>query len=638
MFREPSNMINRQNRWSRTINQPKSSSTVSLELGHGVLRCAVAIAIMACLLSAPQCVCAQAEAEAASPDATLALLHRRDYAAAMRQVEALQRVSPDDRFTVTLTGMLMLSHGDAHNAVALFANASSHSPEESLYSYGLGVSELAGGDLASAEHALTVSLKCGGDSEDIRVARRYIRFLKGNIAPEQGARSPADAALDGMAAIRSGRQHDALGLLQSAVNGEIGAGGDPFLQSDGPLMSFDASKPITADAPPIKGAASARALETGTGGDLLLSPEETPRGTRYAAYSLDGEALSIVGTRPYTYTWDTRRVSNGRHIIVITLYDGAGGEIGRSERSVRVFNPTAARANSDGDRDRDRELVGQFWRALKLKPDRCACDYALGTAYRALSDRASERIWFSRAAAICPAYRDTWACLQACGGVGGTGATLYSGRTDEKCVALTFDDGPKPGVTEPLLELLVSAHVPATFFVIGRHVQEYPELAKSISSAGMEIANHSYTHRSLTALSDDDAVQEMLQTQAVVLAVTGTLPRYLRPPGGNWNNKVAAEARKWGITPCMWSVDVFDSEIIGARKVAEAVLTQVKPGSIILMHNGKVSTLQALPTILRELKARGYTFVTVDALAHRAAGAISKSGGSSADLHRVHAE
>ncbi len=356
----------------------------------------------------------------------------------------------------------------------------------------------------------------------------------------------------------------------------------------------------------------------------------------YAAYELDGEPLSIVGTRPFSYTWDTRRAGNGRHTITIVLYNAGGDEIVRNERKFLVFNAPADFGGASSGRDV--KLRAMFWQALMLKPDRCACDYSAGSAYQALGDQAHARIWFARAAAIRGDYRDTWARLQACGGVNRPGATVYRGASNEKCVALTFDDGPKPGVTEPLLDVLTSAHVPATFFVIGKHIEEYPQLAKSISAAGMEIDNHSYTHRSLTAISKREAEQEMLETQAAVLAITGTMPRYVRPPGGNWNNSVAAIARQWGLTPCMWSVDAFDAEIIGAQKVAEAVLSQAKPGSIILMHNGKVSTLQALPDILRVLRSRGYRFVTVSELARRSTGATTGDAGSPAESRKVHSE
>src|SRR4029079_14857919 len=98
-------------------------------------------------------------------------------------------------------------------------------------------------------------------------------------------------------------------------------------------------------------------------------------------------------------------------------------------------------------------------------------------------------------------------------------------------------------------------------------------------------------------LSQDQIARELMQTQAAIQAATGKTPRFVRPPGGNWNDKVADVSRQWGLTPCMWTVDVYGSEVVGAQQVADAVLAQVRPGSIILMHNGKMSTLQALPTI-----------------------------------------
>ena len=111
------------------------------------------------------------------------------------------------------------------------------------------------------------------------------------------------------------------------------------------------------------------------------------------------------------------------------------------------------------------------------------------------------------------------------------------------------------------------------------------------------------------------------------MAITGKRPVFVRPPGGNWNNRVAEAAKDIGLTPCMWSVDVFDSEIISAQRVTEAVLSQVKPGAFVLMHNGKLSTLQALPTIIKTLRQRGYRFVTVSELARRAGGDHSSSTG-----------
>jgi peptidoglycan/xylan/chitin deacetylase (PgdA/CDA1 family) len=240
-------------------------------------------------------------------------------------------------------------------------------------------------------------------------------------------------------------------------------------------------------------------------------------------------------------------------------------------------------------------------------------------AQQKAGDIPGARHWFARACAVHPDSPDARRAWTACGGAGTGGEAMWGGLPDEKVVALTFDDGPKPGLTEPLLDLLTAQGVPATFFVIGRHVMEYPDLTRKIDAAGMEIANHSYTHPNLTKISAEDVAREMMQTQAAVQVVTGKTPRYMRPPGGNWNPAVASIVRQWGLTPCMWTVDVYGSEVIGAQQVADAVLAQVRPGSVVLMHNGKLSTLQALPTIIKELRTRGYAFATVDALARRLA-------------------
>jgi len=581
----------------------------------------------------PAGVTAQSGEGAASSGSALDFLRRGDYAGAQKQVDQMRRTSPGDRYIAELSGVLLLDGGDAAGALSVFTDASSRTPAESLLNYGTAIAEIGLGDLSSAERALKACELNGGDAECVRLGRRYLGFLRGNYLKQTGLMSSADLALDGLSAMRFGRHREATELLEKAITS---GGGDPFLQSTGPLMSFDAGKAISPAFEPISAKKDPAGSEHAVGGEVLVSPDEVPRGTAYAAYELDGEALSIVGTRPYSYTWDTRRAANGRHKITIVLYNAAGDEITRTDRTILVSNTatTVGSLESDGED----KLRAALWQVLTLKPDRCACAYTIGSAYRALGDKPNARVWFSRAAAVRTGYRDTWARLQECGGVNRPGATVYSGRSDENFVALTFDDGPKPGVTEPLLDVLTAAHVPATFFVIGKHIEEYPALARAISSAGMEIENHSYTHRSLTALSIREAEQEMLQTQAAVMTITGKMPRYIRPPGGNWNNSVASAARQWGLTPCMWSVDVFDAEIIGSQKVTETVLSQVKPGSIILMHNGKVSTLQALPNILHTLRSRGYRFLTVDELARRASGTATIKHDSRTESGRPHSE
>lgn len=609
---EPSAGIYRQNRWKRmspTFRQRKQI--------HGWARCALTwlFGVVSITGLAATAGGAEGTPAPAGAEAIFGQFQQGEVREASVAVRTALKSAPDDPMLITLSGALKLETGDTPGALALLQEAVSHTPDDSLLLYGLGLAQLARGDRSAALHSFDDSERHGGDHDCLRIARRYTRWLGGDkvsSAPSDG-HTAADSALMGLTAMRTG---DARGAVKALEAAQTALTGDPILQPTGLLMSFDAAHPLEVSAAPAPAetAVTSTVKENAVSGNLLLSPEDLPASVAYVAYELDGDALGLIGSRPYTYAWNTRKAANGRHTITVVLYDRNVQEISRVNRTLRVFNPVAHPALPTEGQARLRTAL---WQALVLKPDRCACDYALGAMSVATGDRKAARLWFLRAAAIRPDYRDVRTQVIACGGMGEGNPAVYSGPSDEKIVALTFDDGPKPGVTEPLLATLTNAHVTATFFVIGRHVTEFPDLTRQITADGMEIANHSYTHRSLTALSPEEATREMLETQAAVLRVTGQMPRFVRPPGGNWNGRVAESARRWGLTPCMWTVDVFDAEIIGAQRVAEAVLKQVKPGSIILMHNGKVSTLQALPTILSQLKARGYRFVTVEDLAHR---------------------
>jgi peptidoglycan-N-acetylglucosamine deacetylase len=552
----------------------------------------------------------------------LSRLRDRDYAGAVRESESLLRQSPADSDARVLSALLDAESGSARSAQKRLLDAAAEQPNDSRIQYLLGLTSMALSDWAGAEARLNAAEKAGGDAEAIRRARRSLKYLSTGNPGAEGS-SAVDHAIEAMNAAAQKRWADAARLAKMAALDTEG-GEDPFYPASGPQFSLNAARPITATfakGEPVVGAA---APDNQTiSGAMQLSPTEVPAGTAYASYQLDGGPLSIVGTRPFSYTWDTTRATNGRHVISILMYDANGTEIMRIEHTFRVFN----RSNDTEASGGSSAASAALWQALRLQPDRAACAYIAASAAEHLGRKTDACLWYLRCAAINPDYLDVHTRLAAVGGVGRGGKAVFSGPETEKVVALTFDDGPRPGVTEPLLDLLAAEHVPATFFVIGRHITEFPDLAKATVAAGMEMANHSYTHRSLTAIAPVEAERELLQTQATVLAATGKLPVYMRPPGGNWNNKTAALVKRWGLVPCMWTVDVFDSEIIGAQKVAESVLKQVRPGAIVLMHNGKVSTLQALPAIIKGLRARGYRFVTVETLCSKGVGSGTQSSG-----------
>jgi peptidoglycan/xylan/chitin deacetylase (PgdA/CDA1 family) len=560
---------------------------------------------------------AQADAQAA-----LMQLARGNLAAAAQKTRIALQSAPGDAMLHQLSGAILLNAGDAAQALTAFENARACDATDSLTFYGLALAHLGCGERGPAGNALDRAEQLGGDRSYLLMARRYLELLDGaQISPGNGgvpeAMAPAQSALQGMAALRRGDTTQGATALTSAYTA---LPGDGIVEPGGLLMTFDAAHPLTAmgrlpGATADNGLAAPLPKDRGLQGVVQFTPENVSRAVSYVSYELDGKSLTLVNVQPFDFTWNSAEAQNGWHDLRIVLYDDRGQEMSHTARRIRVANARPDVRNTAGTETWER-LHAALWQALTLQPARYTCAEALGQIYHQLGDDRQARSWLARAAGSHP-DADTRRQLAACGGLDYGGDAIWCGRTDEKVVALTFDDGPAPGITEPLLEVLTQWRVPATFFVIGRHVMEYPELTRKLDQAGMEIANHSYTHPNLTRLTPDAVAREMMETQAAVQTVVGKRPRFMRPPGGNWNNNVAQIVREWGLTPCMWTVDVYGSEVIGAQQVADSVLKEVRPGSIILMHNGKMNTLQALPTIIRELRKRGYTFATMDVLARR---------------------
>jgi len=198
--------------------------------------------------------------------------------------------------------------------------------------------------------------------------------------------------------------------------------------------------------------------------------------------------------------------------------------------------------------------------------------------------------------------------------MGSAGRAVWRGTAARKVVALTFDDGPQPGITEALVDLLAREKAPSTFFVLGRHAAAYPDLVKRMADCGMQVENHTYTHPNLTLLPPPRVERELLRTMAAVRAATGKATRYFRPPGGNIDEAVSRTAARLGMAPCMYTVGGDRLEKTSADDLVRYVLAKARPGSIILLHNGRLTTIQALPRIIEGLRRRGYGFVTVNGL------------------------
>lgn len=197
----------------------------------------------------------------------------------------------------------------------------------------------------------------------------------------------------------------------------------------------------------------------------------------------------------------------------------------------------------------------------------------------------------------------------------GTRPAVVSRFESEKHrVALTFDDGPQPELTQNILAILKKFNVQATFFMIGAKVAVEPEIARAVAAAGHEVANHTYMHRNLTTMDAAKISIEFDSTSSIIESKVGVSPVLCRPPGGNYNQAVVDAATDQGMTTVLWTTNPGDCNQLSAEAIAKSVLECIKPGGIILLHDTVPATAEALPIILKGLKKRGLKPVQVSQL------------------------
>jgi peptidoglycan/xylan/chitin deacetylase (PgdA/CDA1 family) len=221
-------------------------------------------------------------------------------------------------------------------------------------------------------------------------------------------------------------------------------------------------------------------------------------------------------------------------------------------------------------------------------------------------------------------------------GLGGRNWTAIP--TNAKVVALTFDAGANADGVQSILATLARYHVPATFFLTGNFVRDFPAQSKAIAAAGQRIGDHSVSHPYFTKLTDAQIRDQVLSAQAQIRSVTGADPwPWFRFPYGDYNQHTITVVNGTGFVPVGWTVDTLGWEGtsggITTQTVLNRVLGSLRPGEIVLMHCGSNpddhSTLDAdaLPSVIQALQARGYSFVTVDALRGLGYHVLTSDGG-----------
>lgn len=182
-------------------------------------------------------------------------------------------------------------------------------------------------------------------------------------------------------------------------------------------------------------------------------------------------------------------------------------------------------------------------------------------------------------------------------------------------VALTFDDGPHPSLTNKALEILNRHGAKGTFFVLGQNVARYKSVVSAAASGGHEIGVHTWSHIKMNSSSRARVDSEISRTQNLIGSVTGVLPRVMRPPYGATNKTLVDHMfNRYGMASILWDVDTVDWRKPGVSTVINTAVTKAKPGSIILVHDIHASTIDALEGIVTGLQARGFKLVTVSEL------------------------
>lgn len=180
---------------------------------------------------------------------------------------------------------------------------------------------------------------------------------------------------------------------------------------------------------------------------------------------------------------------------------------------------------------------------------------------------------------------------------------------DNPKIALTFDDGPHPYYTEQLLDGLKERGAKASFFVLGKQAQAYPDLIKRMHEEGHLVGNHTYSHIQLGKNNREEFKKELIMTSEVLAELTGEETQYVRPPYGSWDKSFETELMMF---PVLWTVDPMDWCSEDVSGIVQKVTKKSKENSIILLHDEYKSSVTAALQIVDILQSQGYEFVTVD--------------------------
>lgn len=195
------------------------------------------------------------------------------------------------------------------------------------------------------------------------------------------------------------------------------------------------------------------------------------------------------------------------------------------------------------------------------------------------------------------------------------GEVFWRGDGSRRRVALTFDDGPHPPYTDGVLEVLAREEVTASFFLIGRQVRKYPDLARRLAAAGHLVGSHTENHQNLLFCGASRSLDEITRGHDTLAAALGQASDWFRPPWGFRSPRTLRQLRQLRLQTALWTYDPRDWQRPSPRTLTARVVDNAAPGAIVLLHDGggdRSATVKALPEIIARLKGHGYKLVRLD--------------------------
>lgn len=567
-------------------------------------------------------------------DTTLTAMESGNHASAIVPLKEALLIDRTEPCGLLALGTLYLHTGSSRRATHEFARVRKTFPNDILAEWGQRMASLLAGEKVSFTDLLTITVpeKTSRETipeETILLLQEYQMLMTGKARAVKNATSYVTASeknllrleIAAFAAIKDNdtvRGEELLCALLEQPDMR------PLSEDSAVLLSFLPEAPVQAGAPVLPTAISLPepTIEKPLSGVISLSPPHPlPTNIAFVTYEVKGGGgyTASVNYPPYVAEWNSTRFPNGLYVIRTTIYDANGNILRIAEKAVMTTNAEAplSRSLQDGERQAFR---ARLLHLLTPRPTRKAAHFTLATLASKRGDEEEALSHIEAVVAIDPLYNNARESLKQYNrAVIGHCPCIWRGITTEKLVALTFDDGPHPLNTAPLLDALKAAEAAATFFVVGIRAEASPELLQRMHKEGHELANHSYSHPNLTFLSRSGIERELCRTSCIIRGATGKRPRFYRPPGGNANRAVTEVAEMLGMSGAFWTVDglQYERPPCTTKQLTEYVFNKVRPGAIILLHNAPANTVAAIPDIVRGLRERGYSLVTMSELVKR---------------------